>query len=302
MIPLGTRSEFQPTCARAYICIALAIALTGAGSATAQPIEKQRFECKEPNSSKKNYRIVGGENAKPEEWPFIVRIFSDASPQRTVSFCGGSLVDQQWVLTAGHCLPERPTFVRMSAADGRFVGPSRRVAKVFRHPQWKDETTKGNTQPTVKNDIALLKLASPMDIPTSKLAILASANMERTAAARETCVSTAGWGRLQEGGGQSAFLQDVNVLVIDHPICRKNYEGDFDIDEAMHLCAGYSGGKYDSCNGDSGGPLIARAGPTGFLLVGVVSFGDGCARASRPGVYARVSSYRDWIMKTISGN
>lgn len=209
-------------------------------------------------------------------------------------------MNRQWVLTAAHCvvirdgelLSANDVAVYRVAPDGRPRGAGTRVSAIFPHPQYMKREA--------KNDVALLRLATPVNLESSKTPLLATAQTESTWARPSVCAAVAGWGDTSQRS--SLPLQAIEVPIIDQQACRGALSPPFDIQPGPHICAGYMPGGKDSCQGDSGGPLVVWAGPTGFLLVGVVSFGDGCARANKPGVYARVSTYHDWIVSQINNN
>ncbi len=151
------------------------------------------------------------------------------------------------------------------------------------------------------NDIALIKLNRPLAIATSQLAFPANDRLERIFGFPGVCAATAGWGATGPSEASSKTLRNVDIPIISPDECRGMLAGDFD--DRVHMCAGYEQGSKDSCQGDSGGPLVVQeAGVTGFLLVGVVSFGKGCAMPRAPGIYARVSKYKDWIERIIKSN
>lgn len=252
----------------------------------------QAFSCTDPQTrQQREYRIVGGQQVSGSDWPFLVGLeFSSGGVG-----CGGSLINRNWVLTAAHCvvtngtaMSPRALRVRMAKQDGQ-PGVEIAVTRIVVHPNY-------STQNVLRNDVALLRLESSASISESQLALLPNSAQEASFGATNTCASVAGWGRTQ---ARSGALRAVNVPIMSTEDCRKMYEGRWPIEAGRHVCAGYEFGAMDSCQGDSGGPLITRAGPTGYMLVGVVSFGDGCARPRAPGVYARVSTYRDWVFKVI---
>ncbi|MEY9363576.1 secreted trypsin-like serine protease [Bradyrhizobium yuanmingense] len=257
----------------------------------------EEFSCIEPVTKQGQYRIIGGADADPAQWPFLVGIFA---PNFGAPFCGGSLVNKQWVVTAAHCVVVSPGVVessisvRQSAPSGQPRGTMSRVARVIPHP---DFDSAGR-----KNDVALLRLAAPLNIETRKIAMLATTDTENAWSGVGACAAVAGWGLTVQRSGLPGHLQAVNVPIVSQQDCRAAYTPKYDIQAKAHICAGYMPGGKDSCFGDSGGPLIVRAGPTGALLVGIVSFGEGCARPNQPGVYTRVSNYVDWITSTIEQN
>ncbi|WP_430516836.1 serine protease [Bradyrhizobium yuanmingense] len=259
----------------------------------------EEFSCIEPVTKQGQYRIVGGTDADPAQWPFLVGIFA---PNFGAPFCGGSLINRQWVVTAAHCVVVSPGVVkssmsvRQSAPNGQPRGTTSQVARVIPHPEF-DSAAR-------KNDVALLRLVAPLNIETRKVAMLATPDTENAWSGVSACAAVAGWGwRLTvERSSIPGRLQAVNVPIVDQQDCRTAYQPNYDVQAKAHICAGYMRGGKDSCFGDSGGPLIVRAGPTGALLVGIVSFGEGCALPNQPGVYTRVSSYVDWITSTIEQN
>ncbi|MEM7218486.1 MAG: trypsin-like serine protease [Pseudomonadota bacterium] len=231
-------------------------------------------------------RIVGGDVVTRTDRPWmsalLVRGIADAA---RAQYCGASLISERWALTAAHCLiGERPSGTDvligrrdLNARDGERIAARRFV----RHPDY---------DPRLElNDIALIELARPSSLPPVGLATPGNAfeNPGRLA-------EVMGWGNLREGGGFSPLLQGVKVPVVAHRVCDRAYGG---IDEAAMVCAGFADGGKDSCQGDSGGPLFVPLSGSGYAQIGIVSFGQGCARPGLPGVYTRVSNYYDWVSR-----
>jgi len=139
----------------------------------------------------------------------------------------------------------------------------------------------GFSNPERGDDVAVLKLdrAVPyrqVDLPGGNDDALYAEGTEAT---------VLGWGRTAEGGARSEILRKATVPVVSDASCSASYSA---YDAKSMVCAGYPEGGTDACQGDSGGPLVV-----GDTLIGVVSWGEGCAQPGKPGVYARVSRYAD---------
>ena len=233
-----------------------------------------------------NTKIVGGVNTDIKEHPWQVALDFPAEQ----GLCGGSLIQDRWVLTAAHCFssPASPQSVRVKAGATNYLqgGSWTDVEKVFVH-----EAYNGDTH---ENDLALIKLKSAT---AGNLIPLAQAGQPLKACDK---LEVTGWGRTADAGHISDILQKGEILYIENDACNAPSAYNGAIKPGM-MCAGFRDGGVDSCQGDSGGPLVLR-GDDGPVLLGVVSWGEGCARKLRYGVYARVNAYNDWIAKTILAN
>ncbi|KAM7395988.1 hypothetical protein PAMA_007324 [Pampus argenteus] len=245
----------------------------------------QGLKCGTPITKPKRCfgRIVGGCEAKPYSWPWQISLRTSMG----IHFCGGTLIDAQWVLTAAHCLErsKRPSAYRIvlgihTERANEASKQERRLEKLVLGP--------GGT------DIALLKLQSPALI-NDKVLPACLPDKDYIVPSGTECYVT-GWGETQGTGGDGV-LKEAGFPVIENKICnRPSYLNGRVKDHEM--CAGNIEGGTDSCQGDSGGPLVCNS-QNRFILQGVTSWGLGCANAMKPGVYARVSKFYDWIDRTI---
>jgi trypsin len=209
-------------------------------------------------------RIVGGQPSPARNFPWAVALETSSGWQ----YCAGSVIAQRWVLTAAHCQVSPGDVVHAGTDDLESPGQRIDVIEARNHPDWYS-TTSGH-------DVAVLRLAADVNVPAVTLATTTPASGVATAV---------GWGALCEGCSGSPVQRYVEVPLLSHAECRDAYG--LAIDDTM-LCAGAAG--KDSCQGDSGGPLVVQA-----TQIGIVSWGEGCARPEAPGVYTQVAAARDWI-------
>ncbi|SFD76715.1 Trypsin [Actinopolyspora alba] len=219
--------------------------------------------------------IVGGKPADIDQYPWVVYLIDSRGEQ----FCGGALVASNKVVTAAHCVIDRRSpGVRVVAgrADknsqrGRVVG----VTDFWVHPEY--------SAPYRGADVAVLTLRESTSRSVVKLA---TPSDELYGDNTEAIVL--GWGARSEGGQKSEVLRRATVPVVGDAECAEIYDRQF-VPNAM-VCAGYPDGGVDACQGDSGGPLVV-----GNRIIGIVSWGVGCARPGKPGVYTEVAAYADRI-------
>ncbi|KAM5316000.1 transmembrane protease serine 4 isoform 2-T2 [Glossophaga mutica] len=239
------------------------------------------LQCLACGKSLKAPRVVGGEKASVDSWPWQVSIQYNKQ-----HICGGSILDPHWILTAAHCFRKHlDVFNWKVRAGSNKMGnfPSLPVAKIF--------VTELNTTYPKEKDIALVKLQYPLTFSdTVRPICLPFSDEELTPA---TPLWVIGWGFTEPGGGKmSDILLQASVQVIDRARCNAEdaYQGE--VTKEM-LCAGILEGGVDTCQGDSGGPLMYHSDL--WQVVGIVSWGHGCGGPTTPGVYTKVTAYLNWV-------
>ncbi|XP_054606889.2 suppressor of tumorigenicity 14 protein homolog isoform X1 [Nothobranchius furzeri] len=245
---------------------------------------------------RKRTKIVGGSDAVMGSWPWQVSLQMD----RYGHVCGATLVASRWLLSAAHCFQDSDAIkysdVRAWRAymgmrvmiKGNHGASTRLIRRILLHPQY--------DQFTSDYDIALLELSSPVFFNDLVQPVCVPA-ASHTFITGTSCYVT-GWGVLMEDGELASRLQEASVKIINRSTCNKLYE---DAVTPRMLCAGNLQGGVDACQGDSGGPLVCLERSKRWFLAGIVSWGEGCARQNRPGVYTQVVKFSDWIRQQTKG-
>jgi len=244
--------------------------------------------------------IVGGRPALPGEFPFMAAIGFKTGHGSTLAFnCGGTLISERFVLTAAHCSQSRhgaPVKVRLGDLDLRRnddgVTPvDVDIELILKHPNYVNQNK--------YNDIALIKLKQIVSFNKYiRPACLWNKNRQ------EHNVIATGWGKTDTDADPSEILLKVNLEVFDNKVCARAFPPNSNIPDGIvdtMLCAGDLKGERDTCSGDSGGPLFVtkKGNHCVAYVMGVTSFGKFCAVKNIPAVYTRVSSYINWIEKTV---
>lgn len=240
--------------------------------------------------SSDDLNIAGGTNAIKDDAPFFVS-FRDAQNEH---YCAGSLIDPEWVLTAAHCLAESAPPEKLFA-DSLSMNFGKKttvleIDSVYIHPLYDSSMT--------SSDIALIKIKKYNN------AKLIPINTDDVLNFYDNAINIVGLGATSDLGFLPDQLRKAQIKMVDKKICEQQLQSVIPssnayLDETM-FCAGDVQGRKDTCSGDSGGPVFVTNQFTGdSILIGIVSWGFGCAHKDLSGVYTDVSFFKSWIETTI---
>jgi len=282
-------------------------AIAYGASSNRHPFQKDDHPCgvqapgNEPIGVDGSDRIVGGIHAKPHSWPWAAALMSTESGNSVN--CGGTLINKRWMVTAGHCFEiiGKESRIKLGADNhGNSSDPNEpsqqvmSVEKAVVHPKF--------TRETLTHDVTLVKFTEDVQFNDNIIPICLPNSVDGLKKGDKGV--TAGWGRTSENGEESDVLMQVQVTVIDNKVCSDLYKRvpfSPTVDDTMVCAAGnLEQGGMDHCNGDSGGPLMAKRNDR-WELFGIVSWANGCAEPNAPGVYGYVPGPEmlDWILETL---
>uniref|UniRef100_A0A2K6GF85 Transmembrane protease serine n=1 Tax=Propithecus coquereli TaxID=379532 RepID=A0A2K6GF85_PROCO len=227
-------------------------------------------------------RIIGGTEVEEGEWPWQASLQWDG-----IHRCGATLINATWLVSAAHCFRIYKDPARWTVSFGVTLRPmkmKRGLRRIIVHEKYK--------YPSHDYDISLAELSSPVPYTNAVHRVCLPDASYDFHPGDEMFVT--GFGALQNDGNSQNHLRQVQVTLIDTKTCNepKAYNGAI---TPRMLCAGFLKGKKDACQGDSGGPLVSADVRDIWYLAGIVSWGDECAKPNKPGVYTRVTAFRDWI-------
>lgn len=236
---------------------------------------------------------MGGRECPKGECPWQAMLVSNGA-----LLCGGSLLEDSWVVSAAHCLDKLPSLKNLSVVLGEHdfseVDGTEQVRKVVQ-VIFPDTYVRGH----IDHDIVLLKLQPPVNLTDYVVPLcLPDTSFSKGTLAKIRFSRVSGWGQLLDRGAKALELMAIEVPRLMNQDCleQAQWRNTSPMITKNMFCAGYLDGSKDACKGDSGGPHATQFRGT-WYLTGVVSWGEGCAAVGQPGIYTRVSQYIEWLRK-----
>ncbi|KAJ8718947.1 hypothetical protein PYW07_016503 [Mythimna separata] len=275
------------------VCATYVVGADNDTDPTTEPADAEDYgrkcscRCGERNEAS---RIVGGVETAVNEFPWVARL-----SYHNKFYCGGSLINDRYVLTAAHCVKAFMWFmIKVTLGEHNRCNTTHRPVTRFVVQLVAHNFSFNN----FRDDIAVLKLNKPVRVTDTVKPVCLPKNDDKVYTGVKAIA--AGWGTVAEGKNHSCYLQEVELPILSNEACRNAKYTPNMIGDGM-LCAGYPDkGNKDTCQGDSGGPLSAERSDKRHEQLGVVSWGIGCGRPGYPGVYTRVTKYLDWIRNHVN--
>ncbi|KAM6220909.1 transmembrane protease serine 11E-like [Rhynchocyon petersi] len=233
-------------------------------------------------TTRQSLRIVGGTEVEEGEWPWQASLQWDG-----IHRCGATLINSTWLVSAAHCFRMYKDPRRWTASFGVTLKPpkmKRTLKRIIVHENYK--------YPSHDYDIALAELSRPVPYTNAVHRICLPDATHEFHSGDHMFVT--GFGARQNDGNTQNHLRQVQVDLIGTKTCNEPQVYNGAITPRM-LCAGFLEGNRDACQGDSGGPLVSPDARDIWYLAGIVSWGDECGQPNKPGVYTKVTTFRDWI-------
>ncbi|XP_067345273.1 plasminogen activator, urokinase b isoform X1 [Channa argus] len=252
----------------------------------------------------KQMKIVGGTVATVKSHPWVAAIFWHSKSKERVFRCGGSLISACWVLTAAHCFPDgshsKEDSFSVTLGKNALNETDLTVEQTFGVEEIIIHEGFDINGENFNNDIALLKLKAKRGKcaeESTSVRTVCLPSPQQSLQPGFTC-EIAGYGKEKHGlWYKSQYLREARVTLLADDVCRhRDYYGNMITDNMF--CAGRPDGSQDACEGDSGGPMVCEV-DSRLFQVGVISWGEGCGKAFRPGVYTRVTNYKRWIEEKV---